>query len=259
MDSLRWVLLIIGVVVVAAIYVGGQFGRRDTVRPKNRPHHLVEENDAPVESFPASEEIEPDIADWEAAPEVQYTHDPDTVQADWEGAEEEAKPSAHPQAPAVDIKPLVLVLTVLAPHGKPWSGDSLRNALEAEGLRHGEMNIFHFHHPQYKDAVFSVANAMEPGVFDLPTMSELETPGITLFCQLPGPLENEVAFDFMLDKARALAGQLGGHVCDDRRNPLTAQTVSHYHDRIETFSRELTLARKKAAEKQSEAPRFFAV
>jgi cell division protein ZipA len=137
----------------------------------------------------------------------------------------------------------------MAPAGRPLNGERLQTALEAEGLRHGDMNIFHFHQAGEKDAVFSVANVVEPGVFDLATMAELETPGITLFCQLPGPLEGADAFDIMLDKARSLATSLDGHVCDDRRNALTTQAVSHYHDRIETFSRELALARKKAAEK----------
>jgi cell division protein ZipA len=263
MDNLRWMLLLIGVVVVAAIYVSARFSRGKSPRA-DQPRYFIEENDTPTESFSAAEEDEPGFSDWAASPTEHSAHAHDDVGVDWDEAVDEAKPlPPEPQAPteietpktqkaaapAVDIKPLVLVLTIMAPAGRPLNGERLQTALEAEGLRHGDMNIFHFRRTEHEDAVFSVANAVEPGIFDPATMAELETPGITLFCQLPGPLANDAAFDLMLDKARALAERLDAHVCDDRRNALTTQAVSHYHDRIETFSRELALARKKAAEK----------
>lgn len=273
MDSLRWVLLFIGVVVVAGVYLWGRYGRERASRPASQPRHAVEEHDTLTESITA-EDDEPSVSDWAASGGAQSTHDPDAVGVDWGAAAKadlttdelaevaiavEAEPPTHPgkapttpQAdapPALDIKPLVLVLTVMAADGRPWKGADLQGALEAEGLRHGDMNIFHFRPAERDDAVFSVANAVEPGVFDLAAMAGLETPGVTLFCQLPGPLAGDAAFDLMLAKARALAERLGGHVCDDRRNPLTAQTISHYHDRIETFARELAIARKKVAEK----------
>lgn len=261
MDNLRWVLLLIGVVVIAAIYVSARFSRGKSPRA-DQPRYVFEENDTPTESFSAAEEDEPGFTDWAASPSEHSAHAADDVEVNW--GEEEAKPlPPEPQAPTeietpktqkaaapvADIKPLVLVLTVMAPAGRLLKGEQLRAALEAEGLRHGDMNIFHFHQDGEKDAAFSVANAVEPGVFDLGTMAELETPGVTLFCQLPGPLAGDEAFDLMLDKARTLAESMDGLVCDDRRNALTVQAVSHYHDRIETFSRELALARKKAAEK----------
>lgn len=258
MDNLRWVLLLIGVVVVAAIYLIGRFGREKAPRVASRAYQSLEENETPTESFAAAAaEDEPDFTGW-AEPalseeNVEVVHD--VVEADLP-PESPAAPSSletpktqTAAAQPVDIKPLVLVLTVMAPDERPWNGDRLKEALEVEGLRHGDMNIFHFHEAGEKDAVFSAANAVEPGVFDLASMHELETPGITLFCQLPGPLDGIEAFDLMLDKARSLAQRMDGQVCDDRRNALTPQSVAHYHDRIESFSRELALAAKKAGEK----------
>jgi cell division protein ZipA len=263
-DNLRWVLLLIGVVVVAAIYVSARFSRGKSPRAASRQRDIVDDTDTQTESFSAAEEDEPGFSDWAASPTEHSTHAPDDVEVKWNETVDEAKPlPLEPQtpteietpktqkapAPAADIKPLVLVLTIMAPADRPLNGERLQAALEAEGLRHGDMNIFHFRRAEHEDAVFSVANAVEPGIFDPATMAEVETPGVTLFCQLPGPLANDAAFDLMLDKARALAARLDAHVCDDRRNALTTQTISHYHDRIETFSRELALARKKAAEK----------
>jgi cell division protein ZipA len=152
----------------------------------------------------------------------------------------------------LDIEPLVLSVIVHAEEDEFFQGPEIREALEAEGLTHGAMSIFHFHDPDKEeisendDAVFSVANVLEPGFFDLGKLEELQSPGLMLFCQLPGPLPGEAALDLMLDKGRGLAVRLGGHMCDDKRNPFTTQAKNYYRDRISTFARELELARKKA-------------
>jgi len=151
----------------------------------------------------------------------------------------------------LDIEPLVLSVIVLADEEETFSGIDVREALETEGLSHGEMSIFHFHDPNKKavlntdDAVFSVANLLEPGIFDLDKLEELSTPGLMLFCQLPGPLAGEAALELMLDKGRGLAVRLNGHMCDDKRNPFTTQAKNYYLDRIATFNHELQVAQKK--------------
>lgn len=145
----------------------------------------------------------------------------------------------------LDVEPLVLVLTILAKNENLFSGDDVKKALEDEGINHGDMEIFHFHMGDEKDAVFSVASVVEPGTFDLETINEYETPGLSLFCQLPGPIGSTVAFEILLKKARSIADSLGGQLCDDKRNLLTEQSAAHYRDRITAFDRELVLARKK--------------
>ena len=42
-----------------------------------------------------------------------------------------------------NIEPLVLVLTIMS-EGEPFTGQAVKEALEAEGLRHGRMRIFHY-------------------------------------------------------------------------------------------------------------------
>jgi cell division protein ZipA len=141
---------------------------------------------------------------------------------------------------------------VLAEDQQLFTGADIEEALAAEGLRYGDMRIFHFfaaenNEPRVgnREAVFSLANLVEPGYFELENMAELETPGLSLFCQLPGPLPGNEALECMLDKARGLAVRLDGRMCDDKRNVFTAQARTHYQDRIAAFERELVLARKK--------------
>lgn len=156
-----------------------------------------------------------------------------------------------PEKLALDIEPLVLSVVVLADEEEVFNGQEIKEALEAEGLRHGAMSIFHLHDPnnnnvtENDDAVFSVANVLEPGFFDLDKLEEINTPGLMLFCQLPGPLPGEDALELMLDKGRGLAVRLHGHMCDEKRNRFTTQAKNHYLDRISTFNREVTLARSK--------------
>ena len=145
----------------------------------------------------------------------------------------------------LDVEPLVLVLTVLAKNENHFSGDDIKEVLESENVMHGDMEIFHLHIENKKDAVFSIASVIEPGIFNLENISEYETPGLSLFCQLPGPVESTEAFDILLKKARSIADSLGGQLCDDKRNLLTEQATGHYRDRIAAFDHEVALARKK--------------
>jgi cell division protein ZipA len=165
--------------------------------------------------------------------------------------------STSPQmAQNVNIEPLVLVITVMAEDEK-FSGPAVREALEAEGLEYGDMRIFHYFDRDASSAsdnedpanvfpVFSVASLVEPGYFELKKLDEMEMPGLTLFCQLPGPLSGEKALEIMLDKGRGLAVRLQGQMCDDKHNRFTTQAKTHYQDRIATFTRKLTVAKKKA-------------
>ncbi len=155
----------------------------------------------------------------------------------------------------LNVEPLVLVITVMA-EDEIFTGIAVQEALEAEGLQHGDMQIFHCFKNDVKASsdnstgdnvpVFSVASLVEPGYFDPDKIADMEMPGLTLFCQLPGPLPGEEALELMLDKARGIAVRLDGQMCDDKRNRFTTQAKTHYQDRIATFSRELELAKKKA-------------
>ncbi len=168
------------------------------------------------------------------------------------GAEQDATLEQATMPPG--IEPLVLSVSIFADEEAGFSGLEIKEALEAEGLLYGAMRIFHFHDSgahdvseNNDDAVFSVASVLEPGFFDLEKLDGMKTPGLMLFCQLPGPLAGTDALEVMLDKGRGLAVRLHGYMCDDKRNRFTAQAKNHYLDRIAAFNRKLVLARKKTS------------
>ena len=82
---------------------------------------------------------------------------------------------------------------------------------------------------------FSVANMMQPGVFDLEGMESLSTKGLMFFLTLPGPQDMTRAFDLMLQTAQTVAENLGGDVFDETRSVLTKQYVERVRQSIREF------------------------
>ena len=155
-----------------------------------------------------------------------------------------------PSEPAFPAEPSeVLVLNVMAREGGEVAGDDLLEALITSGLKFGDMNIFHKRTgAQGKGpAIFSVANILNPGTFDLNTISEFSTLGVSLFMALPTPVNNLEAFEVMISTARKLQAHLNAELRDDHRNMLTAQTIEHYRQRIRDFElRQLKVAGSRA-------------
>lgn len=99
------------------------------------------------------------------------------------------------------------------------------------------MNIFHRLNPVTRTPQYSVANAIEPGTFDLSDMDSMKTPGACLFLRLPGSSEPAAVFDDMLRVARDIEQSLDGELKDENFSDLTGQTEEHYRQRIAEFSR----------------------
>ncbi|WP_237068310.1 cell division protein ZipA [Microbulbifer guangxiensis] len=139
----------------------------------------------------------------------------------------------------------VLIINIMAPEGDHFEGNDLLRVLLSSGMRFGEMNIFHYHENGSDDGpvVFSLANMVVPGVFDLGQMEDFTTPGVSLFLALPVEMEAIRAFELMLSVSREIATQLGGELKDENRSVFTAQTAEHYRQRVVEFRRRKALAR----------------
>lgn len=142
----------------------------------------------------------------------------------------------------------VLIINVMAPEGDHFEGNDILRAMMAAGLRFGEMNIFHYHEGGGDDGpvVFSLANMVVPGVFDLAQMEEFSTPGLSLFLALPIEGEAIRALEQLLATSHEIATQLGGELKDENRSVFTAQTAEHYRQRVMEYQRRRALAKAKA-------------
>ena len=133
----------------------------------------------------------------------------------------------------------VLVISVICRDAAGFKGPALLQNILESGLRFGEMDIFHRHESMAGngEVLFSMANAVKPGIFDLDDIDHFSTPAVSFFLGLPGPRHPKQAFDVMVAAARKLAHELGGELKDDQRSVMTAQTIEHYRQRIVEFER----------------------
>jgi cell division protein ZipA len=133
----------------------------------------------------------------------------------------------------------VLVISVISRDPAGFKGPALLQNILESGLRFGEMDIFHRHESMAGngEVLFSMANAVKPGVFDLDDIDLFSTPAVSFFLGLPGPRHPKQAFDVMVAAARKLSQEFNGELKDDQRSVLTAQTIEHYRQRIVEFER----------------------
>ena len=159
-----------------------------------------------------------------------------------EGAEtneRQADAATAAQAPssASDASPLTaqqetlfLVLNILG----DLSGQPLLESLMDQGFEYGEKSIFH----RLDEAGYpkiSLANAVEPGIFDIASMNALTTPGVTIFMCAHECEDAPAVFEELLLAAAHLAEDLGAQLCDDRRSAVTEQTVAHLRQTVQEF------------------------
>lgn len=242
MDALRIALLIIGILLVAAIYWWGtrarrrkqdawfaadepEFGEEPPTRGHSRGNTGLEE---PWDTL-GEEDLEG------VGKVVVRREEPALESLDLGPVAADAE--APPEEEDEDEDELIVALTVMAHGGRQLAGAAVLEALEAAGLQHGLMDIYHLRPAGHAEGrpICSVANVVEPGVLDPDDMDTLETPGLLLFMRLPGPVDGREAFEKTLQTGRTLAERLGAELCDERRSVLTVQSISLIKERIEAW------------------------
>lgn len=131
----------------------------------------------------------------------------------------------------------------------PFNGSDILNAVKECGMEYGDMDIFHFAHETdsgERVVLFSLANMVEPGTFDLNTLPDLQSPGLTLFQRFPCCTRGVEAYEQLIYTAQKLATILGGELLDETRSVLTQQTITHSKERIKQHQFAIDKALKKA-------------
>ena len=122
----------------------------------------------------------------------------------------------------------IVVLHLEARENTVFYGEKLLNIFLKNGLRYGTKKIFHYHeNAGDSDAIiFSLANSIHPGIFDLDQMSKLTTPSISLFLVIEDHVDPIAAFNILLDSAKKIATELDGDLKDDSRSAFAKQTAT---------------------------------
>ena len=197
-DSLRLILLIIGIILVAGIYLW----ERHKVKKdrKSARAALVEEHIAEQESAGVIDEhihhddeaLSRHLNELETIVRKEdVSHEPVLdEQLEEENIGDEATVPEEPKE--------ILMLSVVSKR-KYFTGDAIMSAMRSVGLVAGESDIFYRYTNNEQDVLYAVASMVEPGVFPLADMSRFTTTGVTLFAQLPGPRSGKRIFEDMYE------------------------------------------------------------
>lgn len=133
----------------------------------------------------------------------------------------------------------IVTLYVVAREGERFRGSDIVVAAEKTGLEYGDMGIFHRLLDGKREAgpVFSVANMIKPGSFDMRRIDTLDTPGLSCFMTLPAPVSALDGWDAMLPAVQRLAELLDGLVLDSEHNALGRQRIAYIRDELRGWDR----------------------
>ena len=134
----------------------------------------------------------------------------------------------------------IISLYVAAKAGNKLRGADIVVAAEKAGLTFGYMDVFHRLVDGRPEAgpIFSVANIIKPGSFDMSRIGEVETPAIAFFLTLPAPVPALDAWETMEPAAQRMADLLDGVVLDEERSALGRQRIQHIRDELRAYDRQ---------------------
>ena len=159
-----------------------------------------------------------------------------------EGSRDPVKQSLYNQQASVD--PLHVTVYVMPLAGIHFRREQVLHCMTSLGCvasseAHYDYLILDEHSGHKVNRLFSVHDVHEPGIFSQEPDAPASTNGLLLDMQLPGPMDSILAFEKLLDIARAVATKLNGVVCDDLQNRLTKQATTHIKDRITDYNLKL--------------------
>lgn len=261
MDSLRWILLIVAIAIIAVIYLTGRKRKTSVaqywddqpadgvaiegLRSKSGSvdeQHAISGNDTQArldesELQEMGRIIVADRTDKNRARQVLAGESLSAGELDKDLSIDEghfsSKPEVRSVLPRAGAEERLIMLSVMAPDGHQYSIQEIRTALDAEGLEFGLHDIYHRLDPvDSHNVIYSISSLVEPGTLAADNAESSFTPGLALFMQLPGDFDPVLAYDDIIDTATRIKNTLGADLCDERRQRLSIQTMRYMRDQI---------------------------
>lgn len=267
--GIREWMIVIGILLLLAVLLDGlrrmRRERRDQLNVAARMSGDAKHEDGdspltrvespkPASAAVAGSRIEPSVNEADAAGFFEHNEAPGEPGRQASDDRAEAQEVVTPQAEAAATErassgtaepakelPVeeIIVVNVRAKNELGFNGAELLQILLSCDMRFGKHKIFHRHeHKNGTGAIqFSMANAVEPGVFDLNNIEEFHTAAVAFFLSLPGPEDPIKAFDYMVETAKCVANYMNGELRDADKCLMTAQTLEHHRQRVQEFER----------------------
>lgn len=263
MDSnlLRLILLILGIALVAGIYlwdrrkhVDSRFFTRQSVR-RSRRHDtsLFDTQDSPVDE---PGEVNSDDNDYSGDEVLTPVQAGETERFSFSVNEESmsgldkdhlddlsfSAKNAFQEFEAGAKLPTKILQVNIVTRNNDISGQMILDLASELDMQLGEFNIFHRMDPKTGKSVFSMANIVEPGSFDADKMQDFKTPGLTIFSQLPAPVDCLTVFSEMMNVAKRISYIVGAEMQDSSHSAMTSQSIEHERDALVEYKHQLQLA-----------------
>ena len=212
MWELRWILLGMGALLIAGVYLWNRKPFSVSFKSRSDP----------------GERAEPSISTTEAE-----------SSSDAESPPEEIELTPAPtQRQRTDR---VVTLRLIAHGQAELSCEHAVRALKNAGLVHGEYGIFHYLPKDPTDEPsFSVANLTEPGSFNVTESNDSTIPGMSFFIVLPGPADPIASFDAMVNTARKVSQELNAELFDERGSSWSIQRERYIREEIIEYRHQLS-------------------
>jgi cell division protein ZipA len=222
-STFRWILIIVGVAIVAYIFLFANPERKRKPRASRKRNRMTRAR------------REPTMAE-ETTGEPPGAGDGEQGQGELDMSSEAAEPEVKlpPPGPPPDK---IISLFLQARDNHRISGVDLLDAALKSGMVFGEHDIFHRVMDESEDIVFSMANLTKPGHFDKTAWNTLETIGVTMFMTLPGPMNSLDAWDAMLATSRRIAELLQADLLDNNQSTFTRQREGQIREELRAYER----------------------
>lgn len=268
-DLLRLILLVSGIALILGIYLWDRYKKnasrvhasRKAQAPGLEEEHEPEtgEDDAqtrvePVwnrEEMIAAEESSDSLPDHEPASADALANDEKNSRFGRNELIDQAEFSFTAEGSGQDsedakIPVKVFQINIVSKSGR-FSGEAIKKVARKFGLRYGDMSIFHCYTGSTDRAkvLFSLTSMLEPGIFPSESLEDYSTPGLTLFMQLPGPMDSLTIFTKMLSTAEDIAVALDASLQDESHSDLTKQTIEHMRVEVLEHRRQVQIAHRK--------------
>ncbi|PHS73458.1 MAG: cell division protein ZipA [Cycloclasticus sp.] len=222
-NSLRLVLIILGVLVVVGIYLYDVIKKKNQQKTDEKVFSHNQDKILPTFSSETAIISTDESGNWQGKPHAEGAEVADQVQ----------RPDIPTAEPALVIK-----LVVLPTAGSSIEGLDLLNAFTDLNLEFGDMGIFHRYERQggSEAQLFHVANLMEPGTFPVGSMGQFESTGVVLFFQANSLIDSNAAFDSMLITARELSQVFGATLACGDMQELTLDKIEAIQSQLQAQS-----------------------
>jgi len=128
---------------------------------------------------------------------------------------------------------VLAIINICAEGDRQFRGPEVLRVVEGSGMRYGDLHVFHGPDGDDGEPLFSIANMVKPGVFDLEDMQNFQTRGLTMYMNVPRCKKPGDVFARMSYVANKIATNLGGEMRDQNNNALDDKSIQQIRKQVD--------------------------